>query len=325
MKRRFFDGLPSFMELEEGWRGLFAEGEGDPPGGGDPPATPPADPPATPPADPPATPPADPPADPPPTVDWRAGITDTSHQEFARRFTSPADLAKTAFEFRQKLSTALVVPGEDATDEQKASFRKGLGVPDTADGYDYTMPEDTPEVMKVGAEENRKKFFELMHGLNAPQAVVHATLTHFHGLASGAIVAEDKALSTERQKQEDALKKEWGTDFDANKATSDKAIKAFGSEELAALVERVEIDGVKLGNHPAMLNAFANIGRKMGEDVLHSPMSPEALGDAEKQIGDLTKQAHEARLNGDRKESDRLFAQREVLSNQIYGTEQIGA
>ena len=78
-----------------------------------------ADPPA--PADPPAASPAAPaPSDPPPG-DWRASITDPDALKFAEDSTDVGHLANRAVEMRNKLSTAIQIPGKDASDEDHAA------------------------------------------------------------------------------------------------------------------------------------------------------------------------------------------------------------
>ena len=73
--------------------------------------------------------------------DWRAGIDDEQARGLAERHASPADLAKTALDLRQKLSNAVFLPGDGASDEDKATYRKALGVPAEPDGYEFALPE----------------------------------------------------------------------------------------------------------------------------------------------------------------------------------------
>ena len=75
------------------------------------------------------------------TTDWRAGIADERLRRYADTYASPADLAKAALDLRQKLSNAVTVPGKGASEEEHATFRKRLGIPDTPDGYEVEIPE----------------------------------------------------------------------------------------------------------------------------------------------------------------------------------------
>ena len=64
--------------------------------------------------------------------EWRDTIQDEGARKFADSFTTPGAGVEAAYKFRQQLSKAIVVPGEDADDGAKAEFRKKMGVPEEA-------------------------------------------------------------------------------------------------------------------------------------------------------------------------------------------------
>ena len=76
---------------------------------------------------------------------WRDSIDDEGVRKLADRYNSPADMARAHAELNRELSQRIKVPGTDATDEDVLKFRKALGVPETADGYEIARPEIVSE------------------------------------------------------------------------------------------------------------------------------------------------------------------------------------
>lgn len=279
----------------------------------------------TPPASTPAPTAAPTPAPEPAPADWRAGITDEKHREFAGRHTTPADLAKTAFELRQKVSNfetnAVTVPGAEATPEQIKEFRARIGVPDAPTGYEVGLPEDLPEELKPGeGDPLLSEFLGRMHEVGAAPDVVKQATDWFYGYVAKTAGKRQQDAIEARQNSEAELRKAWGADFEANQNHARKAVQEFGDDDFKAFVNSKTIDGVPLGNHPVFTRAFAVIGRRMGEDTLHVGISGDQRKSAEDQINTLTTAAHDARQKGDTAESDRLFRERDQLTAKIYGT-----
>src|SRR5260370_976147 len=73
------------------------------------------------------------------STDWRTGITDPEHLEFAKRTASIADLAKVGSDLRKANGSMTRVPGKDASPEDIAKFNKLVGVPTLATEYKFDM------------------------------------------------------------------------------------------------------------------------------------------------------------------------------------------
>lgn len=252
-------------------------------------------------------------------ADWRAGIEDEGLRRFAERFKSPADLAKTAHEFRQKLSRALVVPGKDAPDEEVAAFHSRLGVPDGPDGYDYQLPEAHREALAEQVDGDHGDFFQAMHQAGASRAAVSAALDFYYDRVAEHQAAEVRSLDEGRAAAEAELRGEWGEASERNKALSIRAVREFGGEDLAQLLDQHSAGGLRLGDHPVLIKAFAAIGRRLGEDGLNLGSGGPGAPGTEERLDDLTRRAHDARARGRVGESNRLFAERERLSLQAFG------
>ena len=249
--------------------------------------------------------------------DWRAGIDDEKVREFANRHASPADLAKTAFEFRQKLSTAISIPGKGASPSETLEFHRKLGVPDAPDGYAFEMPEGRQ--MGDGDKAFHASMAGILHkaGVTAEQA---AALNAGWNEWSEA-VAGDKArqLTQRRADAMAALRREWGGDYEANSAHAERAARAFGGDRFAEFVETAEIDGTKLGNHPDFIRVFATVGRRMGEGTVDLGPSETMGRTLEDRHGELTKAIHEAHAKGNSATANRLMAERKTVSSRLAG------
>ncbi len=225
--------------------------------------------------------------------DWRASIEDEGARKFADSFQSPAAAAEAAHKFRQQLSTSVVVPGEDADDETKADFRKKMGIPEESSGYTIEPPKDLPEELQAqvfDSDEGKAlldDFRAKMHAVNAPSEAVQQAVETYMGY----LVEGEKKQAKDREEAlgaaDNALKVEWGKDFEANENFGIQAVKTFGGGEFAKFLEETQADGIQLGNHPAFRKAFAAIGRSMGEDGFHvTPSEGEAQG-IQEQLSEL--------------------------------------
>lgn len=203
-----------------------------------------------------------------------------------------ADFAKAHLELRQHLSGAIKVPGENATDEEKASYRKALGIPDKPDGYGIKPPDGADDATK----ERLGRFAAKMHEIGAPKSVVEAALAFVHGEVQAIETLEGQQAEARLREAETELRKEWVTDADytRNMDLARKAVVRFGGDDLAA-----ELDASGLGNNPKLVKAFATIGGLFAEDApsfeIASGQSLETLGTALEE--EYAKRQREGTLN----------------------------
>jgi len=91
---------------------------------------------------------------------------DYVNEEWAKNIKSPDDLFK-QFANTQKLlgKKGVIVPGEKATPEEISVYHKALGVPDTEDGYEFTVPEGMQLTDQDKAEEKAVRALMRKHGI----------------------------------------------------------------------------------------------------------------------------------------------------------------
>lgn len=151
----------------------------------------------------------------------------------------------------------------DADDKSKGD--KPAGPPEK---YDFTMPEG----MQLDAE-FAGKVDPILRELN---------LTNEQANKLASAFAEHRASETQRQHDAYAQQIEtWGKEaqddkeyggaaFEENVKLAQKAIGAFGTPELKALLnprdENENPNGLGLGNHPELIRVFVRIGKAIGED-----------------------------------------------------------
>lgn len=154
----------------------------------------------------------------------------------------------------------IVVPGNDASDEEMGAFYNKLGRPEQPDGYEVP----TENMPKIDIDKDvLGGFFEEAHrvGLSKQQA---AALVRWQAQQT------DSYLSDSIQQQElgleeatSKMQKEFGGAYEQKMEMATTALKQFGGEELVEL-----LNSTGLGNEPAVIKAFANVGKAIANDEI---------------------------------------------------------
>jgi len=97
----------------------------------------------------------------------------------------------------------------------------------------------------------------------------------------------DTTAVTARENSTKELKQEWGQAYDQKINQASNLAKSVGASEL---FDTNLADGTKLGDHPVMIKAFAELASKMGEDSITQSSGPiyQTPAQIEKEIGNLT-------------------------------------
>lgn len=269
--------------------------------------------PATPPAASPAAPPATPPAQ---QADWRETVTGDDLKAHAKNFNSVTDLVKGHFELRKKLSSSITPPGKDAKPEEIAAYRQKIGVPESADGYKFTMPEGKEATDADKALHAR--WAKAFHDLDIPAEKAAKLNETANAIAADMQKAMADANKTYADQTIATLKKEWGNDFEANKTYANRAATVVFGSEFESFRQIKDSSGNYVGDNPVMLKALAKLGREMGEDGLKGTMTQDQRAGMESEYHELTKKIHNANERGDRIEAQRLFEQRNSISAKLH-------
>lgn len=206
-----------------------------------------AAPPAAPPllgGDAPAAPAAAPPPDP---REWLPAEfrTDSAFEPFKDITALAKSYRDTARMVGADKNTLLRLPKDPDAPEWADVWAK-LGRPEAPDGY--TIPEDAGLT-----EQQVAAFREQAHAMGLPQRQAEGVVAFY---------AKQQAAAREALYQHgySVLTEEWGGAFKERLAVATKAAELYGGPELIQVLK-----DTGLGNHPAMVRAFAKIGLEITE------------------------------------------------------------
>lgn len=156
------------------------------------------------------------------------------------------------------------LPGEDATDEERAAFRAAIGVPETADGYG-----DAAEMIK-GIEglpdgyEPTPWLKELAHSQDLPQSAYEALVKREAEGVAQYMAETTKAAEAERKEAAKGLKAKYG-DKTAEKMTlGQRALNELG-KDVEGFGEFMARNG--LDQHPKFIEFAIRLGEQFGESA----------------------------------------------------------
>ena len=157
------------------------------------------------------------------------------------------------------------VPPSPAGDGNTTTPAQADAVGNSQEGpFDYSIL-DVPEEFKASAEfmDSLKQTVD-KYGLTSsdPKKVMQGFINYIKDEAIQSNKAEAQRETTLARENEEALKKdaEFGKDFFGNMKYAVDSIQKFGGEELTKFMK----ENPSM-NHPAIIKAFANIGKQMSD------------------------------------------------------------
>lgn len=121
-------------------------------------------------------------------------------------------------EYAEKTKGMIKMPGADAKPEEIAAYRKAIGVPDTAEGYQLPIPESAVEEDKALFGEIAKLTAQEAHKLGVPKGAaeslfknaITAINTHFAAITNNGLTAiqadENKLKEQHKEKYDEFVK-----------------------------------------------------------------------------------------------------------------------
>jgi hypothetical protein len=175
----------------------------------------------------------------------------------AKGWKAPADAVKSYADLEKYASK----PVQDMTPEERDKFAKRLGRPETPDALElsgYVLP-DGLQRSKDADGELRKVIWEMQALPPKEQAKhIHEWAMKKAGDGYRAMKqSETKAL----EEAENTLRKDWGTDYDANKGTIERVARLGGDEFIQWLNSTP-------GKNPVVRKALLAFGKLTRDDVL---------------------------------------------------------
>tara|TARA_R110000765_G_scaffold47579_5_gene97670 strand:+ start:101 stop:967 length:867 start_codon:yes stop_codon:yes gene_type:complete len=256
-------------------------------------------------------------------ADWRAGMSDDL-KKTAERFASPDDMVRSVQEARKRESLVRV-PGKDSSDEDRASYHKAIGVPETAEGYGFELPEG--EEATAESDAANKEWGERLHGLNVPTETVNQLLGFMQKDAAAHEKAETKADEAFVEESIAELKREWkGEEFEKNKDIANQAFKEAANRAGVNLEELKFLqtsNGRFLMDDPRMMKIFSVFGREMSEGSLGPTLTDGQRDTMQDQLSEIRDKISTASNKGDTKAANRFYQAEQKLIAQMNGNKSI--
>jgi hypothetical protein len=191
--------------------------------------------------------------------------------------TNLSGLAKAYADTKSMVGKRLEVPGDDASDEQKAEYNKAMGIPDSAEGYELAVPENLPEGMEYN-EDFANAFKGIFHEAKISKGQADILAAKFNEMQikmyNDAQAAEQAAFT----QSVDKLKADWtGDSIVENPRLAFKAIREFGDDNLKRLIDVSKVyespsdfaKWAELGYSPDQLRVWHLIGKSMQSGLMH--------------------------------------------------------
>ena len=223
--------------------------------------------------------------------DWRQKLAGSDEKSLKRleRFASPKSLYESYRALEQRVSSgelkASKLP-DNATDEQKAEWRREQGIPEKPDDYIA----DLPEGLVIGEDDKElvTDFLKDMHGSDMPKGFVQKALAWNQKIKEA---EQDRVYELNIQAKtetEDALRSEYGNEY--RPITNQiKSLLKSAPEGLSDLIQTVSApDGKSFLNHPIAVRWLASIAKELNPvaTLTGGGSTPSAVAD---RLSELTK------------------------------------
>lgn len=216
-----------------------------------------------------------------PADDWKAGLPEIFRStpalkpfgEFKTQDEMLAALATSYASTKAMVGKKLEAPGDNATPDQVAAWRKVTGAPEKPEDYGSLRPEAIPE--DLWDKEGEGKFAALAHKHHLPPAAVKE-IAALHGEMLQAGLQGAEADQTAMLASEGAkLKAAWGTQFDANLSAAQRFAETIGLEPTNPIFTSSDV-----------VQALARAASLISEDKLVTGQAKGLAGTAER-INDI--------------------------------------
>ncbi len=172
------------------------------------------------------------------------------------------------------------VPGEGATEEQRAAFDESIGV--KASLEDYEIQVAPPEGLELSEatggmlQHVQQKMLEA-GGFAASGDTMNAVTSVFYDFLEESEAIMQRNAKEQNEATQRELNQLWGPDYEANMKLLKPAAEALGGKEAASLLGRRFEDGTTLGDSLPFIQMMAQYGRQMSSD---DPLFAEIVRDS---------------------------------------------
>lgn len=212
------------------------------------------------------------------------------------RFDSPAAVARSYRELEAKISSGeLKAPSKplpaNATDEQKATWRKDNGLPESPEAIVTGLQLPNGVVPGEADKPLLENFAKAAFAEGMSQDTYNKVVGWYYGLQDNLQAEQVQADADFMQESSIALAREWGPEFKVNQTAVSSFLEAnFGQEFRNSLLAARLPDGSVLGNHPDFNRQVLSIAKAFNPAATLLPASSGAtLGNVGDRIGEIEK------------------------------------
>lgn len=161
---------------------------------------------------------------------WTSQLSDevknnTDIMKQLAKFGKITDLAKSYSELESKLGKSIVKPGKESSAEEIEAFYQSLGKPKTAEEYSIK-------------DENSAPFKALAYKNNLSDEQAKGIYEAFQEIGRNAILQQRQAMAATAKATDDALKAEWGKDYNAKIQMLQRGVDTYGGKALGEKLKK---------------------------------------------------------------------------------------
>ncbi len=232
-------------------------------------------------------------------TDWRQRLAGEDAKELKRleRFGSPLDIMRSYRALEQRVSSGELKKAlpENASDEEKATWRKENGIPDKPDGYIEKLALPNGIVPGEADKPILNDFAKRAMEKNwSPNQYNEAVSWYYENLDAQRAAQED-ADAQHKQTAEDDLRSEWGPDYRRHVNAVGNLLSTAPEGLADRLLAGRTADGKKIGDDPAIVRWLSQLSREINPAAT---LVPAGTSDAGKNISDRI--ADMEKMMGDR-------------------------
>jgi hypothetical protein len=248
-------------------------------------------------------------------TDWRARMAgdDAAFLKRLARFPDEATFAKSFRSLEQKLSSGEYRKplAENATPEEKATWRKENGLPEKADEYVDKLA--LPNGLVIGEAEKPvvAELAAVAHESNLDPKAFNGLVAKYYEIQDKQRQAQEDADAAFKLESEDALRKDWqGPDFRRNLTAVNNLIATWPEGLASAVLAGRDPNGRRLGDNPAFIRQMAALALELNPAAT---LVPAGTTDAGKNVQARLEEIRQMRRDDPNKyESDKKLQAEEL-------------
>jgi len=223
-----------------------------------------------------------------PDVSWRDFVSDDKLRPTAEKYNSVDDLLVAYNRMGGELRNRVKVPGQDATEEDRAAWNKAVGVPDTPDRYYLSDREDDYEYTESDLDtiEDMK---EWAHDFGIPAPAFDALVQDWVTRTQEIKEHFQKEIDNAAEESQQELYTRWGPDYEKNINNAGLAAQTFGGDDFIEFLDETKIEGFgRLGDHPQIVEFMSKIGAMTAEgEIMLGTSNPQEQKTAQARVDEI--------------------------------------